>query len=38
MTEDERDEGKDKVQVLLKSFEDKIADMGDKKFKEIMEQ
>src|SRR5438309_4790176 len=31
MTEDERDDGKEKVQDLLKSFEDKIADMGDKK-------
>ena len=38
MTEDERDDGKEKVQDLLKSFEDKIADMGDKKSKEIMEQ
>src|SRR5579872_3397388 len=37
MTEDERDEGKQKVQDLLKSFEDKISDMGDKKAKDIME-
>src|SRR5271166_5380686 len=38
MTEDERDKGKESVQGLLKSFEDRIADMGDKKAKEIMEQ
>src|SRR4051812_32764905 len=38
MTEDERDKGKEKVQELLKSFEDKITDMADKKTKEIMEQ
>ena len=38
MTEDERDQGKEQVQELLKSFEDKIADMADKKTKEIMEQ
>ena len=37
MTEDERDQGKEKVQDLLKSFEDKIADLADKKTKEIME-
>jgi ribosome recycling factor len=35
---DERDDGKEKVQDLLKSFEDKIAEMADKKSKEIMEQ
>ncbi len=38
MTEDERDKGKEKVQELLKSFEDRVADMADKKSKEIMEQ
>lgn len=38
MTEDERDKGKDKVQELLKSYEDKISDLADKKTKEIMEQ
>jgi len=38
MTEDERDKGKESVQTLLKSFEDKITDMADKKSKEILEQ
>jgi ribosome recycling factor len=38
MTEDERDKGKESVQTLLKSFEDKITEMGDKKAKEITEQ
>jgi ribosome recycling factor len=38
MTEDERDQGKDEVQSLLKKFEDKIGDMSDKKAKEVMEQ
>src|ERR1700683_1423641 len=38
MTEDDRDQGKDQVQKLLKTFEDKITDMADKKSKEIMEQ
>src|SRR5262249_23520497 len=38
MTEDERDQGKEQVQELLKSFEDKINDMADKKTKEVMEQ
>ncbi|MFO0967429.1 MAG: ribosome recycling factor [Gemmataceae bacterium] len=37
MTEDERDQGKEKVQDLLKSFESKIDDFADKKSKEIME-
>lgn len=37
MTEDERDRGKEKVQDLLKSFEDKVSDLADKKSKEIME-
>jgi ribosome recycling factor len=38
MTEDQRDKGKDDVQNLLKSFEDKIEDMVEKKTKEVMEQ
>jgi ribosome recycling factor len=38
MTEDERDKGKEEVQALLKTYEDKIGDLGDKKSKEIMEQ
>ncbi len=38
MTEDERDQGKELVQELLKSFEDKINDMADKKTREVLEQ
>jgi ribosome recycling factor len=38
MTEDERDNGKEEVQNLLKKFEDKITEMADKKSKEILEQ
>jgi ribosome recycling factor len=38
MTEDERDKGKEQVQNLLKKFEDRVAEMADKKSKEIMEQ
>jgi ribosome recycling factor len=38
MTEDECDKGKEQVQDLLKSFEDKIAEMADRKTKEVMEQ
>jgi len=38
MTEDERDSGKEEIQKLLKSFEEKVQDMADKKSKEIMEQ
>ena len=38
MTEDDRDAGKEKVQELLKGFEDKVGEMGDKKSKEILEQ
>jgi ribosome recycling factor len=38
MTEDDRDQGKEKVQELLKTFEGKIDEMADKKSKEIMEQ
>src|SRR5437588_3630271 len=38
MTEDERDKGKEEVQSLLKRFEDKVAEMAEKKSKEVMEQ
>jgi ribosome recycling factor len=38
LTEDERDNGKEEVQKLLKQYEDKITEMADKKSKEIMEQ
>ncbi len=38
MTEDERDQAKEQVQGLLKSFEDKINEMADKKTTEVMEQ
>jgi ribosome recycling factor len=38
MTEDERDKSKEEIQKLLKTFEEKIQDMADKKSKEIMEQ
>jgi ribosome recycling factor len=38
MTEDDREKGKEQVQSLLKKFEDKIAEMADRKSKEIMEQ
>ncbi len=38
MTEDERDKGKEEVQTLLKTYEEKIQDMADKKSKEILEQ
>jgi len=38
LTEDERDQGKEEVQTLLKTHEDKIQDLADKKAKEIMEQ
>jgi ribosome recycling factor len=38
MTEDERDKGKEQVQELLKTYEEKITDLADKKSKEIMEQ
>jgi ribosome recycling factor len=37
MTEDERDQGKEEVQTLLKKFEDRIAEMADKKSKEVTE-
>jgi ribosome recycling factor len=38
MTEDERDQGKEEVQNLLKRYEEKISEMADKKSKEVMEQ
>jgi len=38
MTEDERDKGKEQVQTLLKTYEDKITEMVDKKTKEVTEQ
>jgi len=38
MTEDERDEGKEEVQKLLKKYEDQIGELSDKKAKEVMEQ
>ncbi len=38
MTEDERDQGKEQVQTLTKTYEDKIAEHSDKKAKEVMEQ
>jgi len=38
MTEDERDQGKEEVQSLLKKYEEKISEMADKKSKEVMEQ
>jgi ribosome recycling factor len=38
MTEDERDKGKEDVQNLLKTYEDKVTELADKKTKEVMEQ
>jgi ribosome recycling factor len=38
MTEDERDAGKESVQELLKTYEEKINELADKKSKEVMEQ
>jgi ribosome recycling factor len=38
LTEDERDKAKDKVQTLLKSYEDQVQEAADKKSKEVMEQ
>jgi ribosome recycling factor len=38
MTEDQRDRGKEEVQELLKKYEEKIAEMSDKKSKEVLEQ
>ena len=37
MTEDDLDKGKEQVQNLLKTFEDKIQDLADKKSKEVTE-
>jgi ribosome recycling factor len=38
MTEDERDQGKEEVQKLLKTYEGKVEELADKKSAEIMEQ
>jgi ribosome recycling factor len=38
MTEDDRDNGKEEVQKLLKTYEGKIEELADKKSTEIMEQ
>jgi ribosome recycling factor len=38
LTEDERDKAKEEVQSLLKNFEEQIAQLADKKAKEILEQ
>ncbi len=38
LTEDERDKGKEQVQSLLKTYEEKVTDLADKKSKEVMEQ
>ena len=38
LTEDARDSGKEQVQALLKTYEEKIAEMADKRSKEILEQ
>jgi ribosome recycling factor len=38
LTEDERDQGKEEVQTLLKKYEDKVTEMAEKKTKEILEQ
>jgi ribosome recycling factor len=38
MTEDDRDKGKEQVQTLLKTYEDKVTEQADKKSKEVMEQ
>lgn len=38
MTEDDRDQGKEKVQTLLKNYEDKVEDLAAKKTAEVMEQ
>ena len=34
----ERDKGKEQVQTLLKTYEDKVTELADKKSKEVMEQ
>jgi ribosome recycling factor len=38
ITEDERDKGKEQVQSLLKTYEEKVTELADKKSKEVMEQ
>jgi len=38
MTEDERDQGKEEVQTMLKKYEEKVQEMADKKSTEVMEQ
>ncbi len=38
LTEDERDKGKEDVQTLLKTYEERVTEMADKKSKEVMEQ
>lgn len=38
LTEDERDQGKDEVQKLLKTYEGQVDELADKKSKEIQEQ
>ncbi|HLW68716.1 MAG TPA: ribosome recycling factor [Gemmataceae bacterium] len=38
MTEDERDQGKEEVQKLLKTYEGKVEELADKKSAEIVEQ
>ncbi|MFL5327428.1 MAG: ribosome recycling factor [Gemmataceae bacterium] len=38
MAEDERDQGHEKVQNLLKNYEAKVQDLADKKTAEVMEQ
>jgi ribosome recycling factor len=38
LTEDDRDKGKEQVQTLLKTYEDKVTEQADKKSKEVMEQ
>lgn len=38
LTEDERDKGKEQVQTLLKTYEEKVSELADKKSKEVMEQ
>jgi ribosome recycling factor len=38
LTEDDRDNGKEEVQTLLKTYEGQVDDLADKKSKEILEQ
>jgi ribosome recycling factor len=38
LTEDERDKGKEQVQTLLKTYEEKVTELADKKSREVMEQ